>query len=93
MGARAAAIVLCLAALAPAERARAQDVPACAQFQEPMAYNACLAQHGPKAKDVGAHSGETRAYNGDVQAPAAGFRRSPRAQRFHGRVHMEFRVR
>jgi hypothetical protein len=51
-----------------------------------MAYNACLARHGPKANDVGAHSGET-------QAPAAGFRRWPHAQRVNGRVHMEFFVR
>jgi hypothetical protein len=86
MGTRAAAIALCLAALASAGRARAEDDPSCAQYKEPMAYNACLARHGPKANDVGAHSGKT-------QAPAAGFRRWPHPQRVHGRVHMEFRVR
>ena len=53
MAARAATIVLALAALASAGRARAEDDPACAQYQEPMAYNACLARHGPKANDVG----------------------------------------
>ena len=52
MAARAA-IALCLAALAWAGSARAQDNPACAQYHEPMAYNACLAQHGPKANGVG----------------------------------------
>ena len=37
-----------------AVRARAaEDNPACAQYREPMAYNACLAQHGPKANGVG----------------------------------------
>jgi hypothetical protein len=46
-------IALCLAALAWAGTARAQDNPACAQYHEAMAYNACLAQHGPKAKSVG----------------------------------------
>ena len=53
MAARAAIVLLALAALASAGRARAEDDPACAQYQEPMAYNACLARHGPKANDVG----------------------------------------
>ncbi len=52
MAARAA-IALCLTALAWAGTVRAQDNPACAQYREPMAYNACLAQHGPKANGVG----------------------------------------
>ncbi len=98
---RAAAIALCLAALAPAGRARAEDDPSCAQYQEPMAYNACLARHGPKANGVGAHSGETRpepagqdrAYQGEARAPASAFRGWPPTQRIHGRVHMEFQVR
>jgi hypothetical protein len=101
MAARAIAIALCLAALAPAGPARAEDDPSCAQYQEPMAYNACLARHGPKANDIGPHPGETqpdragqdRRYEGEVQAPPAGFRHWPHAQRIHGRVHMEFRVR
>ena len=52
MAARAA-IALCLTALVWAGTVRAQDNPACAQYREPMAYNACLAQHGPKANGVG----------------------------------------
>ena len=56
MAARAATIAFCLAALTSAGRALAEDDPSCAQYQEPMAYNACLARHGPKAGDVGAHS-------------------------------------
>jgi hypothetical protein len=99
MAARAAAIALCLAALASAGHARAEDDPSCAQYQEPMAYNDCLARHGPKA-GLGAHPGETqpdrpgqgRTYEGEAQAPPAGFRHWPHAQRIHGRVHMEFRV-
>ena len=66
-----------------------------------MAYNACLARHGPKANAVGAHSGATEperaranpTYEGQARAPAAGFGRWPHAQRIHGRVHMEFQVR
>jgi hypothetical protein len=46
------ATALCLAAVAWAGNARADD-PACAQYREPMAYNQCLAQHGPKANGVG----------------------------------------
>src|SRR6516165_6953854 len=83
MAGRAAAIALCLAAATPVERALAQDDPACAQYQEPIAYNACLARRGPRANDVGAHSGWTRAYNGEAHAPATGFRRSSDAQRVH----------
>ena len=52
MAARAA-IALSLAALAWAASARAEDDPACAQYREPMAYNLCLARHGPKANGVG----------------------------------------
>ena len=100
MAAPAAAIVLCLAALAASGPALAQDDPACAQYQEPMAYNACLARHGPKANSLGAHSGaaqperagQDRAYGGEARAPATGFGRWPHAQRVHGRVHMEFHV-
>ncbi len=29
-----------------------QDNPACAKFQEPLAYNACLARQGPPARMV-----------------------------------------
>ena len=98
MAARAATLALCLATLMSAGRARAEDDPSCAQYQEPMAYNACLARHGPKAGDVGAHSGgaqptrarQERAHDGE--GPPASFGRWPRAQRVHGRVHMEFRV-
>jgi hypothetical protein len=98
MAARAAALALCLAALASAGRARAEDDPSCAQYQEPMAYNACLARHGPKAGAVGAHSGETQP-DGAGQDRAGqdrahgGVPHWPRAQRVHGRVHMEFQVR
>ena len=101
MAARAAAIALCLAALAPSGRALAEDDPSCAQYQEPMAYNACLARHGPKANAAGAHSGAPqpqraargRAYEGEPHAQATGFGRWPHAQRVHGRIHMEFNLR
>ncbi len=94
MTARAAAIALCLATLASAGRALAEDDPSCAQYREPMAYNACLARHGPKANDVGAHPGGAQPERaGQDHAPATGFGRWPHAQRIHGRVHMEFHVR
>ncbi len=102
MAARAAT-ALCLAALAWAGTgsARAQDNPACAQYREAMAYNLCLAQHGPKANGVGQlHGGapqpgrgaQNRVRYGRTRggAPIA---RSSNPQRVHGRVHMEFPVR
>jgi hypothetical protein len=96
MGARAA-IGLCLCALAFAESARADDNPACAQYREPMAYNACLARHGPKANAVGKFSGHYVPNRGGT-SEALTRRLAPRvrgaegAQRIHRRMHMEFRV-
>jgi hypothetical protein len=101
MAARAA-IALCLAAFAWAGSARAQDDPACAQYREPMAYNLCLAQHGPKANGVGKlHGGpqpglaEDRARYGRAhgRAPNARFYNQRGSQRVHGRMHIEFPVR
>ena len=102
MAARAA-IALCLAALGWAGSAQAQDDQACAQYHEPMAYNLCLAQHGPKANGVGKlHGGpqpgsaaQGRVWYGHThgRAPAARFYSPHSAQRVHGRVHMEFQVR
>ncbi len=100
MAARAATLVLALAALASAGPGQAEDDPACAQYQEPMAYNACLARHGPKANNLGTHAGQTgphrteqgRAPDGEFGTPEAAGRRWQRAQRNHGRVRMEFLV-
>ncbi len=102
MAARAA-IALCLVALGWAGRAQAQDDPACAQYHEPMAYNLCLAQHGPKANGVGKlHGGppvggaaQSRVWYGHTRrrAPTARFYSPQSAHRVHGRVHMEFQVR
>jgi hypothetical protein len=101
MAARAA-IALCFAALVWAESARADDNPACAQYHEAMAYNLCLAQHGPKANGVGKlHGGpqpggapQGRVWYGPTHgAPTARFTSPQSAQRVHGRVHMEFQVR
>ena len=97
MAARAA-IALSLAALAWAQCARAADDPSCAQYREPMAYNACLARHGPKANAIGTLSGHAQP-GGAAQrrsryggAPAT-FHRRRRAEPAHGRMHMEFQVR
>ncbi len=89
-----AAIALSLAALAWAGAARAEDNPACAQYREPMAYNACLAQHGPKA-NIGGLRGTPQPGRG-AHASAREVRHwraaSP-AKHAHGRMHMEFQVR
>jgi hypothetical protein len=97
-----AAIALSLAAVAWTASARAQDDPACAQYREPMAYNACLARHGPKANSIGklrgpqaGEGGQDRVWRGHARshAPAERFYSQQDAHRVHGRMHMEFRVR
>jgi hypothetical protein len=97
-----AAIALGFFSLASAGSARAQDDPACEQYHEPMAYNLCLAQHGPKANGVGKLHGSAE------RGPATSYQRYRRShgggwssrtdlpqsvRHTHGRVHMEIRVR
>ena len=41
---------LAIGAILSGAPAWAQDNPACAKFQEPLAYNACLARMGPPAR-------------------------------------------
>ena len=92
-----AVLVLATAAAVLSGRAHADD-PACAKFEEPLAYNACLAAHGPHAKDVGV-SPEPATAPGFQRAGkprAEGARRAtrfPDVARGHGRVHIEFRIR
>jgi hypothetical protein len=83
---------LAWAALPWAGSARAEDDPACAQYHEPMAYNACLARHGPKANGVGTLSRQFRAGAVAQDRAPRSFQRWQGVQRAHGRVHMEFRV-
>jgi hypothetical protein len=88
-----AAFVVGLAVVAAASAARAEDDPACAKYQDPMAYNACLARHGPRANDRAAHEGH--AFDGWSgrelsRSPAEGRRWRPVRRR--GRVHIEFPV-
>jgi hypothetical protein len=103
---RRAAIAISLAALALTGvawtgSARAGDDPSCAQYREAMAYNACLARHGPKANNLGKLDGggepgrRGRGRDGwtGSRAPAARFTGWRGPQRAHGRVHMEFQVR
>ena len=103
MAARAA-IALCLTALAWTRSASAEDDPACAQYREPMAYNACLARHGPKANNLGrlhggtqpSHTAHDRGWRGGTRtgAPAGRFSYGrQRPKRARGRVHAEFQVR
>jgi hypothetical protein len=100
MGLRALILAFVLAALGSSGRASAEDDPACAQYKEPMAYNACLARHGPKANDIGRYSRRTGAdHSARDPAQDVEFGMRPKtgrhwqgAQRAHGRVHMEFLV-
>lgn len=94
-----AAIALWLAAFAWAQCAHAADDRSCEQYREAMAYNACLARHGPKANNLeGLHGGTQpgRGWKGQARtgAPAPTLHRwGRRPGRTRGRMHMEFQVR
>jgi len=71
-----------------ASMARAGTYPDCEKFEEPLAYNQCLASHGPSALhalaatvDEGAAM-ETR--------PLRGFQRATPLRRAHGRMSATF---
>jgi hypothetical protein len=89
-------LVLAAASIGPA---RADD-PACAKYEDPLAYNACLASHGPKATDlatiphqpVGSVLSPVQAQH-RMLAPATSARSWPHVAHRRGRARMEFRVR
>jgi hypothetical protein len=89
----AAALVL-VSSVAPA---LAQDNPACAKFQEPLEYNACLAKLGPKAGATLAAPESAGVAPAVRAAPAARGVRSMHAfaapPRTRGRARMEFTIR
>ncbi len=94
-----AALMLLVLAAASTRPARAEDDPACARYEDPLAYNACLASHGPKANSLpttGVRQGEAAApapaQAERERAPARVDGGSRRVMRGHGRVHMEFQV-
>jgi hypothetical protein len=94
------ALMLLVLAAASAGPARAEDDSVCARYEDPLAYNACLASHGPKANNL-ATTGARRGEEGPLaatqaernSAPAGVDRGSRHVMRAHGRVHMEFQVR
>ena len=67
------------AALVFVAPAAAQRSDPCARFEAPLAYNACLAEHGP-------HAAATRPASPNEEASAP-VRRTP-----HGRQRLEFSV-
>jgi len=95
---RAALLIFASAIAALPHSALGQDDPACAKYQEPLAYNACLASHGPKANSIGEGPGQTQppgAASHSYARPSAGLalgREWPAATRRGRRIHMEFRV-
>ena len=89
LAAQVAVALLGLVCFNFAGRAHAQDEAACATYQEPMAYNACLASHGPKANDIG----RLPAGGGKRGAWTSRERGDVHATRKHGRSSLEFLVR
>jgi hypothetical protein len=88
----AAALVL-VASVAPAW---AEDNPACAKFENPLEYNACLARLGPRAGATLAVPAPAGAAPAVRIAPATRSVRSMHAfaapPRTKGRVRMEFTI-
>ncbi|MGD0641012.1 MAG: hypothetical protein ABSC22_09730 [Roseiarcus sp.] len=76
---RALLVAIGLAGLTLGAPARGQDNPACAQYQEPLAYNACLARLGPRAQESRAVAARS-AHGGEIS----------RGRR--GRMRLEFDV-
>ena len=73
--------------------ASAQDNPACAKFQEPLAYNDCLARLGPRARGTRAipePQGESEGPRGAAGPRVGGGLVIGHDKR--GRVHAEFDV-
>ncbi|HEY1941226.1 MAG TPA: hypothetical protein VGH40_03805 [Roseiarcus sp.] len=70
--------------------ASAQDNPRCAKFEEPLAYNACLARLGPPAHGVRALPDPEGGASADSAAP---FRGGPVVSHMRrGRARLEFDV-
>ena len=93
---RSQSLIIALAFVASPAIAHAGDDPACAKYREALAYNACLASHGPKANIGGAHGdgggAPARRWASGNEAPN-GHRAWPRETRRRGRARMEFEVR
>jgi len=68
--------------------AAAQDNPACAQYENPLAYNACLAKLGPKAGATRASSAPEE--SDDTHAPSWAKGLSSWKRHAHGRVEAVF---
>src|SRR5271165_4267887 len=96
--ARVAFMLFILGIVTRPSGATAQDNPACAKYQEPLAYNACLASHGPKATDIGTGGPQDEHTHGAAAPTARSATRSrigpawSHAAQRRGRVHMEFRL-
>jgi hypothetical protein len=90
--------LLALALAAPSALASADEDGPCAGIEAPLAFNACLAAHGPRANAIGTATGAPAGAHADPEAGAPVRAKPPAAafqpvERRHGRIHMEFRLR
>ena len=92
---------LALAAAMVGGQASAEDYPECARFDNPLAYNQCLAMHGPAAhgtKGIAAPAdGQRLPVEGPRKSPASSWRNLPGATAIISRTRsrkmiMEFSV-
>jgi hypothetical protein len=95
-----AIVLVALAASTYTSGARAQGDLECARYQDPLAYNNCLARRGPKANDLATHPANVergyiapgRSERTAVRKTAITQRRWPRSTHAPVRAHMEFPV-
>ncbi len=98
--AKRALFMLLVFAAASAGPAYAEGDPACAKYQDPLAYNACLASHGPRAPGLATLPRAAEQNHLATPARATPSRPVPsrsgwawrHAVRSHSRVRMEFRL-
>lgn len=78
------AFFLCGVAAVPGKAALAEDYPACAKIENPLAYNQCLANQGPPA-----HATRGIAPPPDADAPKGAWQAGPAG---HGHVGSTIQV-
>ena len=83
-------LTILAASLALSSLARAQTYPDCEKYDEPLAYNQCLASHGPSALHALAATTDEGAAQ-EIRG-VQGIQRAQRFHRAHGRMSATFQI-